>query len=248
MMAFLPPLAAQTGAIDSQVFRWEEAPLETTATGERRQILEGSSTHFSWLEVHATTLEPGTAPHASHSHSDQEELIIVKSGLIQVSIAGDTQLLGPGSIALAIPGDEHGIFNAGDETATYYVMRYRSRAPMDTARARAAGGSFMVDFTDLEFHETGKGGVRRYFNRPTAMCEYFEMHVTTLNEGLKSHDPHTHLAEEIILMMKGSTEEQIEDGFHPATVGDLIFLASDIPHAIQNTGKGQAQYFAFQWR
>jgi glyoxylate utilization-related uncharacterized protein len=106
----------------------------------------------------------------------------------------------------------------------------------------------MVNYDTLAFHPHDKGGVRRYFNRPTAMCPYFEMHVTTLNEGMKSHDPYTHVAEEIILMMQGNTEEQIEEGFHPATMGDVIFLASGIPHAIRNTGTGQAQYFAFQWR
>jgi (S)-ureidoglycine aminohydrolase len=79
------------------------------------------------------------------------------------------------------------------------------------------------------------------------MCERFEMHVTTLNEGLKSHDPHTHRPAEIILIIEGNTEMQIGDDFYQGTQGDLYFVASEVPHAIRNTGKSACSYFAFQF-
>jgi (S)-ureidoglycine aminohydrolase len=92
-----------------------------------------------------------------------------------------------------------------------------------------------------------KGGIRRYFDRATAACSRFEMHVTTLKPGIRSHEPHTHRAAEIVLMIRGNTELQIGDGLYQGADGAVYFMASEIPHAIRNTGDTRCSYFAFQW-
>ena len=85
------------------------------------------------------------------------------------------------------------------------------------------------------------------FDRATAMTKRFEMHVTTLNEGLWSHPPHTHRAAEILLMVDKNSQENIDGKLYQATVGDVIYLESNVPHALQNTSKGTCTYFAFQF-
>ncbi len=232
--------------ITSTVYAWAQAPVVKKANSEQRAILEGTSTDFQHIEIHATTLPPHQAPHPAHTHED-EELIIIKEGKLTVTIAGKTKTLGAGSIALMMPGDEHGFDNKEDSPATYYVMRYASTEPKDIERGKKAGGSFWVDWNDVAFQPHDKGGIRRMFDRATAMTKRFEMHVTTLNNGLWSHPPHTHRAAEILLMMDNSAQESINGKLIPATVGDLIFLESNVPHAIQNTSKGACTYFAFQF-
>lgn len=233
-------------SIPSNVYRWNEAPVMQTTTGQQRTILDGQTTDFRHLRVHATTLPSRQAPHPAHRH-DEEELIIIKEGELTVTIEGRTKTLGPGSVALMMPGDEHGFENKGDTPATYYVMRYDSREPVNRERGRQAGGSFWIDWKEVAFQPHGKGGIRRMFDRATAMTRRFEMHVTTLNEGLWSHPPHTHRAAEILLMIEQSARESIDGKLYPATVGDLIFLESNVPHAIQNTSQGKCTYFAFQF-
>ena len=233
-------------SIPSNVYRWNEAPVTKKANAEQRTILDGQTTDFRHLRVHATTLPPGQAPHPAHRHDD-EELIIIKTGELTVTIEGKTKTLGPGSVALMMPGDEHGFENRGATPATYHVMRYASREPVDRERGHRAGGSFWIDWKEVAFQPHGKGGIRRMFDRPTAMTRRFEMHVTTLNEGLWSHPPHTHRAAEILLMIDQSAQESIDGKLCPATVGDLIFLESNVPHAIQNTSSGSCMYFAFQF-
>ena len=240
-------LIAQESAVRSYVYRWNDLKVEKETSRERRPILQGSTTDLENLEIHATTLAPGKAPHPSHAHEDEEELLIVKEGQLKVTIKDESKVLGPGSIALIVPGEEHGFENAGDTQASYYIMKYRSKLPMNRERGKEAGGSLMIDWNDLDFSTHDRGGIRRYFDRPTAMCKNFEMHVTTLNGGLKSHEPHTHRAAEIVLMIEGNTEMQIGDEFYKGTQGDLYFLASEIPHAIRNTGEEPCVYFAFQW-
>ena len=240
-------LFAQKDTVESRVYFWNNLKTEKQDTRERRQIAEGSGAALAYMEWHATTVDPGKAPHAPHKHDD-EEFIIIKEGQLKITVNDSSKILGPGSFALFIPGDEHGLLNVGNTKATYYVFRYRSKAPVDLERGRKAGGSFMVDWSTVEFKPHGKGGIRNFFERPTAMLKRFEMHVTTLNGGLKSHDPHTHMAEENILLIKGDTEMQIAQSHQKAVGGDLIYLSSNILHAIENKVSEPAMYFDFQWQ
>ncbi|AKD56463.1 cupin domain-containing protein [Spirosoma radiotolerans] len=232
--------------VESAVYAWAQAPVTNKSTSEQRVILEGSSTDFSHIKIHATTLLPKQAPHPAHKHDD-EELLIIKEGKLTVTMAGKSKTLGAGSIALFMPGDEHGFENKEDSPATYYVMRYTAKEPVDKARGQTSGGSFWIEWNDVVFQPHDKGGIRRMFDRATAMTKRFEMHVTTLNRDLWSHPPHTHRAAEILLMIDSSAQESISGKLHPATVGDLIFLESNVPHAIQNTSRGSCTYFAFQF-
>lgn len=230
----------------SDVYSWKNLPVETRQSSERRAILKGSGPVLQSLEIHASTIEPGKAAHAPHKHPE-EELIIIKEGKVKMTINGKSELLGPGSVALAVSGDEHGLENAGDTKATYYVLRYTAKDSADHKRGAAAGGSFMVNWDNVSFNPHDKGGIRRFFERATTMIRRFEMHVTTLNTGIKSHDPHTHKAEEIVLLIEGNAEMQIGETLKKVAPGDLIYLGSNVLHAIRNDDTKPCTYFAFQW-
>jgi (S)-ureidoglycine aminohydrolase len=241
-------IAQQTDSVPPHVYNWDGLVAKKEENRIRRQICEGSTTSLSHLEVHASTLEAGQQPHPPHVHKDEEELIIVKEGQLKITIKGESKILGPGSIAFAMPGDEHGIENAGNTTATYYVFKYKSKLPLNMERAKQNGGSFMLNWNDLVFKPTEKGGRRDFFNRPTSQLEKFEMHTTALNAGLDSHAPHTHREEEIVIILRGNVEMYIAGELHKASAGDVVFLSSGVSHALKNTGKEQCEYFAFQWR
>lgn len=235
-------------SLQSKVYYWNKLEPIKEETRVRRQVLEAKTFALGYFEIHASTLEQGEAPHPPHVHDDMEELMIVKEGQVKITIAGKSKLLGPGSMAFAIPGDEHGIENAGNTKATYFILKYKGIMPMDLERAKQAGGSFMLDWNDLKTKNTGKGYRRDFFNRATSQLAQFEMHTTALNADSVSHAPHTHVQEEIILILRGNVTMHIDGKLVPATAGDLVFLSSGIPHALLNTGKEQCEYFAFQWR
>ena len=241
-------MAQKNDSLLSVVYSWNKLGPVKEDTRVRRQVLEGKTFALSYFEIHASTLEPGKAPHPPHVHDDMEELMIVKEGQVKITIAGKSRLLGPGSIAFAMPGDEHGIENAGNTRATFFILKYKSKLPMDLERAKQAGGSFMLDWNDLKTNNTGKGYRRDFFNRGTSQLTQFEMHTTALNKDSVSHAPHIHVQEEIILLLRGNVTMHIDGKLIPASAGDIVFLSSGIPHALLNTGKEQCEYFAFQWR
>lgn len=210
--------------------------------GESIKMISGETTHFSEMDFYLKEVSAHT--NADLTNYDKEQIIIVKDGALEVSFGGRTKLLGPHSVAVLYAGDEGSIRTTSN--ATYYTMIYKAKTP-NIKLSPASESSFMLDFNDVPFKSHERGGVRSYFNRSTAMCPYYEMHVTTLNEGIKSHEPHTHAAAEIILMIEGETEMEIGNEKYQAEAGDLYFAGSNVPHAIRNIGKGQCMYFAFQW-
>ncbi len=233
--------------VESKVYSFSEAKVEKTSSGEKRQLIDGETTHLANFEIHTTMLEPGKAPHGSHVHADSEEIVFVKDGKIEVTLNNEKKVLGPGSIALIMPGDEHGIENVSESQATYYIIKYKSKMAMDAERGKTAGGSMLIDWENIKFQPHDRGGVRKFFDRKSAMSERIEMHATTLNPNIKSHEPHTHKPAEILIMMDGTTEEEIDGSTYQGEVGDIYFLGSNSSHAIRNTGKKPCTYLAFQW-
>lgn len=245
--AILATLIATGQTVKSDVYVLKNLPVEKRETSDRRNIFDAAGAVNDNLESHTTTIAPGKVAHAPHKHPE-EELLIVKEGTIKMTINDKSQLLGPGSVAYVYPGDEHGAVNAGTTDATYYIIKYRARKDsLKSERGVKAGGSFMINWDDVAFTKHDKGGIRKFVEKPTAIFRRFEMHVTTLNAGLKSHDPHTHKAEEIVLMIEGNAEMQIGNEFKKAGPGDLIFLGSNVSHAIRNDDTKPCVYYAFQW-
>src|SRR6187549_2613084 len=139
----LTSVGQKNDSILSGVYYWNKLEPVKEDTRVRRQVLDGKTFALENFEIHASTLEPGKAPHPPHTHADQEELMIVKEGQVKITIAGQSKILGPGSIAFAMPGDEHGIENAGKTIATYYILKYKGKLP-NIDRGKQVGGSFML--------------------------------------------------------------------------------------------------------
>lgn len=233
--------------VESKVYSFSKAKVEKTDTGEKRQLIDGETTHLKNFEIYTTTLEPGKMPHGSQIFADYEEIVFVKEGQLKVTINENSKEMGPGSVALILPGDEHTLKNAGNARATYYIIKYKSKLPVNIKRGKNNGNSMLLDWDNIEFKAHDKGGTRKYFDRKSAMSDRIEMHVTTLNPGIKSHKPHTHEPAEIVIMMDGNTEMEIGGRLYRGIVGDIYFLGSNIPHAIKNTGAEPCMYLAFQW-
>jgi quercetin dioxygenase-like cupin family protein len=95
---------------------------------------------------------------------------------------------------------------------------------------------------------TEAGAVRHVFRQPTATLDELECHVTTLRPGQRSHPPHTHPNEEVLIIREGRVEFFFENTWHPATAGDVVFLTGTDPHGVRNAGDTPATYHVLAWR
>lgn len=113
-------LAAE-GPIPSRLLRFEDLPVETGNGYTLRRIVEGK-THAGFpIEMHESDLAPGSMPHPAHHHA-HEEVFLIRGGTLEVTIAGRSARLGPGSVAYVASNEEHGIRNAGTTHAQYFVI------------------------------------------------------------------------------------------------------------------------------
>jgi (S)-ureidoglycine aminohydrolase len=193
-------------------------------------------------------LDPGRSPHPLLAHPDTEELIIVKEGNLKVTTKGFSTIIGPGGVALIMPGDEHTFESTSKVLTVYYAIRFKPQTPLDAGRGKQAGGSFAGDWENWSVQQNDKGERRQVFDRFTAAFAKMELHVTTLNPGQVSHAPHKHPQEEMILVRKGNAIVLLGDATQPATEGDVIFFASNSLHSLKNNGTEPLEYFALQFQ
>lgn len=244
IFALIPVFSYAQPKVESKAYNYDDLKEVKDENRMRRQFVDGNTTLLANLEIHTSTVGGGEAPHPSHTHADQEELVIIKDGTLTATIGNESKTLGPGSIVYIVIGDEHGFRNAASTPCTYYIIKLKPLKPRASAQP---GKSFMMDWNDMKFTAHDKGGRRNVIDQPTTLFDRFEMHVTTLNPGLASHDPHTHMPEEIILIKAGNVEMKVGEKTVKSNDGGMVFLDSKISHNLTNVGKEPATYFAFQW-
>ena len=241
---------AQLQLVGSGVYHWAELSVKKEAQLESRKILEGTTTEFEYFEIHATTQYKGAVPRPAHTQKDIEEVIIIKEGTLKCTIGEKTAVLGKGSVLLIPPLEAQTFENTGDGPVTYYVLMFRSKKPMDMYRSAKAGGALLLNHDSLLYKETNKKNKweRKYFDRPTAMCDNYEMHITYLKAKGPSHASHQHVDTEIILVIEGNVEMIIDGKNYEASAGDLFIAESGKMHGVSNLSDNQCSYFAFKWR
>jgi quercetin dioxygenase-like cupin family protein len=239
---------AQLQPVGSGVYHWNELPVKKNNDRESRKLLEGTTAEFSFFEIHASTQQKGAIPRPPHAQKDIEELIIIKEGKLKCKIGDRETELGPGSVLIIPPGVMQSFENSGNSPVTYYVLMFRSKQPIDMQRSEKAGGVLLINSDTVAYTEKNDKGSEKYFDRATAMCERYEMHITTLKKKGPSHAPHQHVETEIMLVISGEVEMMVDGKEYKGGAGDLFIAESGKMHGISNVTDQPCRYFAFKWR
>jgi mannose-6-phosphate isomerase-like protein (cupin superfamily) len=100
---------------------YDTLPVHQNGANASRPILDGMTHSNDHMEVHETTLAPGSSPHPPHQHA-HEELFLMMQGQLAVTIAGKTTTIDPGGAAFVHSGELHGVRNPGTTPAQYFVV------------------------------------------------------------------------------------------------------------------------------
>jgi mannose-6-phosphate isomerase-like protein (cupin superfamily) len=107
--------------LPSAVFPFDDLPVHKGKTSTSRQIFRGISHSGCPVDLHETDLPPGEMPHPPHRHPN-EEVMMIESGQVEITINGKTKTVGPGSAIYVASNDFHGLKNSGTTMARYFVM------------------------------------------------------------------------------------------------------------------------------
>jgi quercetin dioxygenase-like cupin family protein len=120
-------VVAQKTLQKSTVYDWAPRDAKPNDWGAVRQVMRAPTPTLDELEIHITTLNPGQISHPPHQHPE-EELLIVREGMVETLQNGKASRLGPGSIIFHSSNDLHNIRNVGSTPATYHVVQWRVAA------------------------------------------------------------------------------------------------------------------------
>jgi mannose-6-phosphate isomerase-like protein (cupin superfamily) len=126
----LPALLAASAegeveVLPSKAYLWDSLPVhKNPATGmESRNVFKGALHTGAVVGLHLSSLPPGQMPHPPHHHVN-EEMMLVREGTLDATVSGHTTRIGPGSVFYVASNEEHGIKNAGDIMAQYFVIEF----------------------------------------------------------------------------------------------------------------------------
>ena len=126
----LPALAAAEPAgepFPSKTYPYGDLPATANGPNRSRPVLD-ARTHTGFpVELHITTLGPGQAPHPPHHHV-HEEILLLRTGILDVTISGQTARVTAGSVVSVASGVEHGWKNPGSAHAEYFVFALGPKA------------------------------------------------------------------------------------------------------------------------
>jgi XRE family transcriptional regulator, regulator of sulfur utilization len=112
---------AGTAVGGSQTFRHEDLKPNTSDPLTSRLMLNTRTHTVYRADVHEWEIPSGQAPHPPHQHV-HEVLMLVRDGTMEVTIAGTTARLGPGSCVAS--NQMHGWRNDGTDVVRYFVLAF----------------------------------------------------------------------------------------------------------------------------
>jgi len=239
-------LQAQQYSLQSKVYQWDINNNGNGAKVQKSILFAGEGGVLANHAMIGISIPAGKKWEGKVT-ANQEKFYIIKTGIADIELNDQKTQFNRGSVVCVLPGDKIQIKNNGNDLLQLYEMSYSAGEKINIERGVKAGGSFITLWDNIKFKPHERGGVRQFFDRPTAMLNRFDIHVTQLNVGFKSHEPHTHVNEEIILMLDGNAEVQIGTTHQKANPGDVILYGSNILHNITNVGSIPCLYFAIQW-
>lgn len=94
-----------------------------------------------------------------------------------------------------------------------------------------------------------------FFEGPSPVHDVIESHASVLQPGAMPHRPHTHIEEELLIILDGQADLLLGESDdpdaatrHPVTRGDFAYYPAFQFHTLQNTGAAPLSYVMFKWR
>jgi quercetin dioxygenase-like cupin family protein len=109
--------------LPSGVIPWNAAADQPTKTGSRRLVFEAPTATLDKFHCHVSNLNPGCDTGAPHRHP-QEEIVILKSGALEVYVDGKTQHAEAGAMIFYSANANENMKNVGTVPAIYYVLQF----------------------------------------------------------------------------------------------------------------------------
>jgi len=102
-------------------FKYDEIPVTTNGKNTSKRMFT-AKTHTGFkIESHSSDIAPGEVNHPPHQHL-REEMMLVREGLMELTISGKPYRLGPGDVGVIGSNEIHNAKNVGTVRALYFIV------------------------------------------------------------------------------------------------------------------------------
>ena len=105
----------------TQHFKYDELPVTTNGQNRQKRMFT-AKTHTGFkIESHQSDIAPGEVHHPPHQHL-REEMMLIREGVMELTIAGKAYRLGPGDVGVIGSNELHNAKNVGTTRAVYFIV------------------------------------------------------------------------------------------------------------------------------
>jgi len=114
------PPVEQLPVMKTQAFLYKDLPVVANGQNKQRRMFT-AKTHTGFkIESHMSDIAPGEVNHAPHQHL-REEMMFIRTGTMELTIAGKPYRLGPGDVGVIGSNEMHNAKNVGTTRAEYFI-------------------------------------------------------------------------------------------------------------------------------
>jgi mannose-6-phosphate isomerase-like protein (cupin superfamily) len=107
--------------LKTRSYLYNEIPVTTNGKNKNRRMFT-AKTHTGFkMESHQSDIAPGEVNHPPHKHL-REEMMLVRLGTMELTIAGTPYRLGPGDVGVIGSNEMHNAKNVGTTRAEYFIV------------------------------------------------------------------------------------------------------------------------------
>jgi mannose-6-phosphate isomerase-like protein (cupin superfamily) len=107
--------------LETKAYLFDELPVTTNGQNRQRRMFTGKTHTGFKLESHQSEIAPGEVNHPPHQHL-REEMMLVREGLMELTVAGRPMRLGPGCVGYIGSNELHNAKNVGTTRAHYFIV------------------------------------------------------------------------------------------------------------------------------
>ena len=239
--------------------------VERSATSNS-QILEWARAYNPNSEIQQPALRVGDAVffdgrawHSSinHTRSATRVALLLQYATPEVPIrACESAYLAPYA-RIDTPSPRCILISGRDRSGVNTLLPGEATGAEMTNRKQKAFLATEVKHVDLPLTENTERGWQPHqlSGGVTPTVDRMNFHISILSPGVMPHEPHSHLDEELLIMLSGQADlvmvpEQItgKQVRHRLEAGSLVFYPAFYTHSIHNAGSEPATYLMFKWR
>jgi quercetin dioxygenase-like cupin family protein len=115
------PSVEKLPLLKTHAYLYNELPVATNGQNKQRRMFTGKTHTGFKMESHQSDIAPGEVNHPPHMHL-REEMMLVRTGLMELTISGKPYRLGPGDVGLIGSNELHNAKNVGTTRAEYFIV------------------------------------------------------------------------------------------------------------------------------